>query len=173
LDKSSDLHSNIIEFDFGFKDSNRLGDIRDTVKEQGVLSELSQLIDNDINREHKTEAGQQELVKLIHHNLTPNNPVMLAMNRVQPPAKTLKDFYVKFLRVRAENRAAWHVANDLGFIKPSTHSSFSNQNNNFSDPSSKQKRQKRGDEFREKNNSSKPFNAETCWTCGIKGHSRP
>jgi hypothetical protein len=68
---------------------------------------------------------QQELVKLIHRNLTPNNPVMPAMNKVQPPAKTPKDFYAKFLRVRAENRATRHVANDLSLIKPSTHSSFS------------------------------------------------
>jgi hypothetical protein len=112
LDKSTDLHSNIIKFDFGFKDSNCLGDIRDTVKEQGVLSELSQLIDNDINPEHKTEPGQQELVKLIHRNLTSNNSVMLAMNKVQPPAKTPKDFYAKFLRVRAEKRATWHYANE-------------------------------------------------------------
>jgi hypothetical protein len=43
---------------------------------------------------------------------------MLAMNKVQPLAKTPKDIYVKFLRVRAENRTAWHVANDLGFINP-------------------------------------------------------
>jgi hypothetical protein len=44
---------------------------------------------------------------------------MLAMNRVQPPAKTPKDFYVKFLTVRAENCTAWHVANDVGFFQPS------------------------------------------------------
>jgi hypothetical protein len=89
LDKSTDL---------GFKDLNRLGDIRDTVKEQGVLSELSQLIDNDIDPSNKTEAGQQELVKLIHCNLTSNNPVMLAMNKVQPPAKTPdKKFIQNFL----------------------------------------------------------------------------
>jgi hypothetical protein len=50
LDMSTDLHSNIIKFDFGFNDSNRLGDIRDTVKEQGVLPELSQLIENDKSR---------------------------------------------------------------------------------------------------------------------------
>jgi hypothetical protein len=97
LDKSTDLHSGIINFDFGFKDWTRLGDIRDTVKEQRVLSELSQLIDNDIDPSHKTEAGMQELVKLIHRNLTPNNPVMLAMNRVQPPAKTPRDFLQNFL----------------------------------------------------------------------------
>jgi hypothetical protein len=115
----------------------------------------------------------QELEKLIHRNLTPNNPVMLAMNRVQPPAKTPRDFYVKFLTVRAENRTVWHVANDLGFIKISAHSSHSNQNTDFSAPSSKQKRQKRGDEWRVKSHSSKPINAESCWTCGIKSHSRP
>jgi hypothetical protein len=137
LEKSNDLHSGIIKFDFGFRGWTRLGDIRDTVKEQRVLSELSQLIDNDINPEHKTEAGMQELVKLIHRNLTPSNPIMLDMNRVRPPAKTPRDFYVNFLTVRAENRTAWHVANDLGFIKPSAHSAHSTQNNDFSGPSSK------------------------------------
>jgi hypothetical protein len=65
LDKSTDLYSSIIKFDFGFKDWNRLGDIRDTVKEQRVLSELTGLIDNDINPMNKTEAGKQELVKLL------------------------------------------------------------------------------------------------------------
>jgi hypothetical protein len=105
---------------FGFRDWTRLDDIRDTVKEQRVLSELSQLIDNAFNPSHKTEAGMQELVKLIHRNLTPNNPVMLTMNRVQPPAKTPRDFNVKFLTVRADNRTAWHVASDLG--APSSHS---------------------------------------------------
>jgi hypothetical protein len=92
LDKSTDLHSSIIKFDFGFKDWNRLGDIRDTVKEQRVLSELAELIDNDIDPSNKTESGLQELVKLIHRNLSPNNPVMLAMNKIQPPAKTPRDF---------------------------------------------------------------------------------
>jgi hypothetical protein len=172
LDKSTDLHSNINKFNFGFNDSNRLGDIRDTGKEQGVLSDLSQLIENDTNPEHKTESGQLELVKVIHRNLTPNNSVMLAMNKIQPPAKTPKDFYAKFLRVRAENRATWHYANDLGYIKPSNHGSSSNQNNDFSNSASQPKRQKRGDDFRERKNSSQPFNIEICWTCGIKGHSR-
>jgi Zn-finger nucleic acid-binding protein len=91
---------------------------------------------------------------------------MLAMNKVQPPAKTPKDFYIKFLRVGAENRTVWHYANDLGFFKPSNHGSSSNQNNDYSDSASKQKRQKRGDDFRERSNSSKPFNTEICWTCG-------
>jgi hypothetical protein len=144
-----------------------LVNILDTVKEQRVLSELTQLIDNDIDPMHKTEEGMQELVKLIHRNLTPNNPVMLAMNRVQPPAKNPKDFWVKFLTVRAENRTAWHVANDLGFFKTSAHYSHSNQNTDSSGPSSKQKRQKKGDEWREKSHSSKPVNAESCWTYGI------
>jgi hypothetical protein len=53
LDKSKDLHSNIIKFDFGFNNSNRSGDIRDTVKEQGVLPDLSQLIKIDSNPEGK------------------------------------------------------------------------------------------------------------------------
>jgi hypothetical protein len=82
LDKSTDLHSSIIKFDFGFKDWNRLSDIRDTVKEQRVISELAELIDNDIDPMNKTESGLLELVKLIHRNLSPNNPVMLAMNRI-------------------------------------------------------------------------------------------
>jgi hypothetical protein len=57
LDKSIDLHSNLIKFDVGFDDWNRLGDIRDTVKEQRVLSELVELIDNDIDPVNRTEAG--------------------------------------------------------------------------------------------------------------------
>jgi hypothetical protein len=70
LDKSTDLHTNIIKFNFGFNDKDRLGDIRNTLFEQKVLSELSQLLENDINPEHKIEAGKLELVKLIHRNLT-------------------------------------------------------------------------------------------------------
>jgi hypothetical protein len=66
LDKSTNLHSSIIKFDFGFRDWNHLGDIRDTVKEQRVLSELAELIDNDIDPSNETESGLQELVKLIH-----------------------------------------------------------------------------------------------------------
>jgi hypothetical protein len=106
--KSTDLHANIIKFNFGFNEKDRLGDIRNTFFEQGVLSKLSQLLEKDINPEHKTEAGQLELVKLIHRNLTPNNSVMLAMNKIQPPAKNPEEFFAKFLRVRAENRAIWH-----------------------------------------------------------------
>jgi hypothetical protein len=173
LDKSTDPHANIIKFNFGFNEKDRSGDIRNTLFEQGVLSELSQLLKNDINPEHKTEAGQLELVKLIHRNLTPNNSVMLAINKIQPPAKTPKECFAKFLRVRAENRAIWHSANDLGFFKPNSYGSssnqtFSRQNNDSSDSASQQKRQKRGDEFRER----KPFTIEICWTCGIKDHSR-
>jgi hypothetical protein len=126
--------------------------MRDTVKEQRVFSELAELIDNDIDPSNKTQSGLLELVKLIHRNLCPNNPVMLAMNKIQPSAKT------------------WHEASDLGYFKATAHS---NHNTDSSGPSSKQKRQKRGDEWRERNNSSKPFNAKTCWTCGIKGHSKP
>jgi hypothetical protein len=85
LDKFTDLHANIIKFNFGFNDKDRLGDIRNTLFEQKVLSELSQLSENDINPEHKTETGQLELVRLIHRNLTPNNLIMLAMNKVQDP----------------------------------------------------------------------------------------
>jgi hypothetical protein len=89
-------------------------------------------------------------VKLIHRNLTPNNSVMLAMNKIQPPAKTPKEFFAKFLRVRA----IWHSANDLGFFKPnsyglSSNQTFSRQNNYSSQSASQQKRQKRGDDFRE------------------------
>jgi hypothetical protein len=149
------------------------GDIRNTLFEQGVLSELSQLLENNINPEHKTEAGQLELVKLIHRNLTPNNSVMLAMNKIQPPAKTPKEFFAKFLRVRANNCAIWYSANDLGFFKPNSYGSssnqtFSRQNNDSSESTSQQKRQKRGGDFRER----KPFTIEICWTCGIKGHCR-
>jgi hypothetical protein len=59
---------------------------------------------------------------------------MLAMNKIQPPAKNPRDFYVKFLTVRAENRGAWHVANDLRYFKPSAHS---NHNTDSSGPSPK------------------------------------
>jgi hypothetical protein len=72
--------------------------------------------------------------------------------------------------VRAENRGTWNEARDLGYFKPIAHS---NHNTDSSGPSPRQKRQKRGDEWRERSHSSKPLNAETCWTCGIKGHSKP
>jgi hypothetical protein len=161
-----DLHANIIKFNFGLNDKDHLGDIRNAYFEQKVLFELSQLLENDFNPEHKTEAGQLELV-------TPNNSIMLAMNKVQPPAKTPKEFFTKFLRVRAEIRAIWHSDNDLGFFNSnsyglSSNQSFSPQNTDSSQSASQQKRQKRDDNFREK----KPFTIETCWTCGIKGHSR-
>jgi hypothetical protein len=77
LDKSMDLHANIIKFNFGLNDKDRLGDIRN---EQKLLFELSQLLENDINPKHTTEAGQLELVRLIHRNLTPNKSIMLAIN---------------------------------------------------------------------------------------------
>jgi hypothetical protein len=155
LDKSMDLHAKIIKFNCGFNDKDHLGDIRNTFFEQKVLFELSQLLENGINPEHKTEAGQLELVRLIHRNLTPNNSIMLALNKVQPPAKIPKEFFAKFLRVRAENRAIWHSANDLGFFDPNSYGLSSNQtlslqNNYSSQSASQQKRQKRDDNFREK-----------------------
>jgi hypothetical protein len=148
---------------------NRLGDIRDTVKEQRVLSKLVELIDNDIDPVNRTEAGLLELVKVIHRNLSPKNSVMLAMNKIQPPAKTLKDFYVKFLMVRAEDRETYNKARQLGYIKPNAHSY---NNTDSSGPSSRQKKQKRSDEWGEKSDSSKALNVGTCWSCGIKGHSK-
>jgi hypothetical protein len=108
LDKSTDLHANVIKFNFGLNDKDRLGDIRNTHSEQKVLFELSQLI--------KNEAGKLELVRLIHRNLTPNNSIMLATKKDKPPAKTLKELFTKFLRVRSANRAICHSANDLGFF---------------------------------------------------------
>jgi hypothetical protein len=57
LDKSIDLHTNVTKFDFGFDDWHRLGDIRDTVKEQQVLSELVELIDNDMILSIKLRQG--------------------------------------------------------------------------------------------------------------------
>jgi hypothetical protein len=86
LDKSIDLHSNVIKFDFGFDDWNHLGYIRDTVKEQRVLSELVELIENNNDPVNRTEPGLLELVKIIHRILSPKNSVMLAMNKIQPPA---------------------------------------------------------------------------------------
>ncbi len=120
-------------------------DIKNTHSEQRVLFELSQLIENDFNPEHKTEAGKLELIRLIHRNLKPDSVIMLAMNKVQPPAKTPKEFFAKFLRVRAENRDIWYSANDSGFFKPNSYGSssnqkFSRQNNDSSQSASQQKR---------------------------------
>ncbi len=78
-------------------DKERLGDIRNTHSEQKVLLELSQHIENDFNPEHKTETGKLELVRLIHRNLTPNNSIMLAMNKDKPPATTPREFFTNFL----------------------------------------------------------------------------
>jgi hypothetical protein len=58
---------------------------------------------------------------------------MLAMNKIQPPAKTPKDLYVKFLMVRAEDRVTYNKARHLGYIKPNAHS---NNNTDSSGPSS-------------------------------------
>jgi hypothetical protein len=146
-----------------------LGDIRDTVKEQRVLSEFVELIENDIDPLNRTESGLLELVKIIHRNLSPNNLVMLAMNKIQLPAKTPKEFYVKFLTVRAEDRETFNKARELGYFKPNAQS---NHSIDSSGPSSRQRKQKRRDEWRENSHSSKPLNVETCWTCGIKGHSK-
>jgi hypothetical protein len=72
--------------------------------------------------------------------------------------------------VRAEDRETYNKARQLGYFKPRAHS---NHNTNSSGPSSsRQKKQKRGDEWRKKSHSSKPLNVETCWSCGIKGHSK-
>jgi hypothetical protein len=98
---------------------------------------------------------------------------MLAMNKDKPPATTPREFFTKFLRVRSKHRAIWHSANDLGFFNLnsnglSSHQSFSRQNTDSSQSASQQKRQKRDDSYKEK----KLFTVETCWSCGIKGHSR-
>jgi hypothetical protein len=66
VNKSNDLPTTIIKFNFGLNDNSRLGDIRNTHSEQRVLFELSQHIENDFNPEHKTESGKMELVRLIH-----------------------------------------------------------------------------------------------------------
>jgi hypothetical protein len=94
---------------------------------------------------------------------------MMAMNKIQPPAKTPQEFYVKFLMVRAEDRETYNKARQLGYIKPNAHS---NNKTDSSGHSSRQKKQKRSEEWREKSHSSKPLSVETCWSCGIKGHSR-
>jgi hypothetical protein len=118
MDKSNDLLTSVINFNFGLKDNSSLGDIRDTHSEQRVLFELSQLIENDFNPEHKTESGKLELVRLIHRNLKPNSVIMLAMNKIRQPATTPAEVLKKFLVVRSAHRVIWHSANDLGFIKP-------------------------------------------------------
>jgi hypothetical protein len=172
MDKSTGLLTTIIKFNFGLNDNTRLGDIRNTHSEQKVLFELSQHIENDFNPEHKTESGKMELVRFIHRNLKPDSIIMLAMNKDKPPATTPTEFFTKFLRVRSKHRAIWHSANDLGFFNPnnnglSSHQSFSRQNTDSSQSTSQQKRQKRDDSFKEK----KPFTKESCWSCGIQGHS--
>jgi hypothetical protein len=43
---------------------------------------------------------------------------MMAMNKIQPPAKTPKEYYVKFLMVRAEDRETYNKARQLGYIEP-------------------------------------------------------
>jgi hypothetical protein len=91
-------------------DWHYLGDVRDTLKEQRVFSELVELIDNDIDPVNKTEAGLLELVKSFHRNLSPKNSMMMAMNKIQPPAKTPKELYVKFLMVRAEDPETYNKA---------------------------------------------------------------
>jgi hypothetical protein len=161
VDESTDLLTTIIELNFGLNDNTRLGDIRNTHSEQKVLFELSQHIENDFNPEHKTESGNMELVRLIHRNLKPDSIIMLAMNKDKPPATTPTEFFTKFLRVRSKHRAIWHSANDLGFFNPNSNRSSSHQS------ISQQKRQKRDDSFKEK----KPFTKESCWSCGIQGHS--
>jgi hypothetical protein len=82
VDKSNDLLTTIIKFNFGLNDNSRLGDIRNTHSEQRVLFQLSQHIENDFNPEHKTESGKMEVVRPIHRNLKPDSIIMLAMNKI-------------------------------------------------------------------------------------------
>jgi hypothetical protein len=97
MDKSNDLLTSVINFNFELNDNSRLGDIRNTHSEQRNLFELSQLIENDFNPEHKTESGRMELVRLIHRNLKPDSIIMLAMNKIRPPATTPTEFFLKIL----------------------------------------------------------------------------
>jgi hypothetical protein len=71
--------------------------------------------------------------------------------------------------VRSAHRVIWHSANDLGFIKPysklsSSNQSFSQRDTDSFQSASQQKRQKREDNYN-KNLSTK----DTCWSCGIQG----
>jgi hypothetical protein len=86
---------------------------------------------------------------------------MLAMNKIQPPAKTSKDFFAKFLRVRAENRSIWHSANDFGFFKPVVmdHPLIRHSLVRIMILLSLLLNRRDRREM-------------ICWTCGIKGHSR-
>jgi DNA topoisomerase IA len=93
VNKSTDLLTTVIKFNFGLNDNSCLGGIRNTHSEQRVLFELSQHIENDFNPEHKTESRKMELVRLIHRNLKPNSIIMLAMNKDKPPATTPKEFF--------------------------------------------------------------------------------
>ena len=93
VDKPADLHKSILGFNFGFTDSARLGNIIDTVSEQKVLNELSELIQNDYSPDHKTVGGMQEVVRLMHQNLKHDSPIMLAMNKLGPASKTPDEFF--------------------------------------------------------------------------------
>jgi hypothetical protein len=105
VDKTRDLHKTVINFDFGLMDNACLGIITNTVSEQKVLFELSQLIENDFNPEHKTEAGKQELVRLMHRNLKHDSTIMLAMNKLRPASENPTEFFQKFIVVRSNQRS--------------------------------------------------------------------
>jgi hypothetical protein len=104
VDKPTDLHKSILDFDFRLMDNAQLGTITDTVSEQKVLNELSQLIENDYSPEHKTVTGLQELVRLMHRNLKHNPSIMLAMNKLGPASKNPDEFFRKFIIVRSTQR---------------------------------------------------------------------
>jgi hypothetical protein len=96
---------------------------------------------------------------------------MLAMNKIRPAAISPTELFQKFIVVRSAHRAIWHSANDLGFIKPysklsSSNQSFSHRDTDSSQSASQQKRQKRGDNYSNKNISTK----DSCWSCGVQGH---
>jgi hypothetical protein len=168
MDRSRDLLTAVINFNFGLTDNSRLGDIRNTHSEQRVLFELSQLIENDFNPEHKTEAGKLELVRLIHRNLKHDSVIMLAMNKIRPAAINPTEFFKEFIVVRSAHWVIWHSANDLGIIKPysklsSSSRSFSLRDTDSSQSASQQKREKREDNYR-KNLSTK----DSCWLSALE-----
>jgi hypothetical protein len=100
VDKPTNLHKSILDFNFVFIDSARLGTITDTVSEQKVLNELSQLIENDYSPEHKTVVRLQELVRLMHRNLKHDSAIMMAMNKLGPASKNPDECFRKFIIVR-------------------------------------------------------------------------
>jgi hypothetical protein len=160
-------------FNFGFQDPLRLGNLTHVVYEQQVLDELYQLIENDTEPSNKTVAGLQELVNIIHANIGPKNPIMMHMKATQSMATTPKEFLVKFLIARGDNRTSFYSAKQWGNVAKHLNDTA---NTSTSSDFSKNKKQKKDKEYRDKSPVPKSLvstdNAEICWSCGVIGHNR-